>query len=118
MAQQLFYPVEILNDDTTPFSIVVQLITEVFDYSKDDALELTTKIHEEGSVVLGTYIYEIAETKVAEVERINKAHNLDIKIQLDTSADEMTEEEFEITRANLEKLMESLRKEEDGDAEE
>lgn len=113
MATQSFYPVEILNDDSTPFSVVAQLINEVFDYSKDDALELTKKIHEEGSVVLGEYIYEIAETKVAEVQRINKAHNLDIKIQMDTSVDEMSEEEFEITKANLEKLMESLRKDDD-----
>ena len=81
------YPVIIHNDDTTPFSIAIQVLTEIFEYSKDDAIELADKIHNEGKVVLREYIYEIAETKVAEVERLNNAYDLDLRVTLDTSAE-------------------------------
>ena len=67
------YNVIMLNDDTTPIEWVMGILKEIFRHSTSDAEALTMKIHTEGSAVVGTYKYEIAEQKA--VETINASRN-------------------------------------------
>ena len=43
---------------------VIDVLCQIFKHSDSTARDLTVKIHEEGSAVVGVYTYEIAETKV------------------------------------------------------
>ena len=58
------YKVVVLNDDHTPMEFVVAMLVSVFRHDEKSAVNLTLKIHETGSAVVGIYAYEIAEQKV------------------------------------------------------
>lgn len=62
-----------LNDDVTPMEWVIDILKKIFKHSDFTAEELTMKIHLEGSAVVGTYSFEIAEQKAIEV--VNKSRN-------------------------------------------
>lgn len=72
-----------LNDDFTPFDFVVYVIFSVFNKSLDESFNITTKIHKEGSAVVGVYTHDVAETKqyiVMEMAKQN-GHPLLVKIE-------------------------------------
>lgn len=58
------------NDDYTTMEFVVDILISVFNKSQDIAQQLMTRIHEDGSAIVGTYTYDIA------VSRANLAKNL------------------------------------------
>ena len=74
------YNVIMLNDDSTPMEWVIGVLKEIFRHSDADAESLTMKIHNEGSAVVGTYKYEIAEQK--SLEAINASRNHGFPLQL------------------------------------
>ena len=67
------YNVIMLNDDGTPMEWVVQVLQEIYRHSLTSAQEIMLTIHNEGSAVVGTYKYEIAEQKA--VETVNASRN-------------------------------------------
>ena len=67
------YHVVMLNDDSTPMEWVIQLLKQIYKHSDADAEHITMTIHNEGSAVVGTYKYEIAEQK--SVETVNASRN-------------------------------------------
>jgi ATP-dependent Clp protease adaptor protein ClpS len=77
------YRVIILNDDKTPMEFVVALLIGVFKHSEPAAIDLTMKIHNEGSAVAGTYNFEIAEQKAVDATLLarNSNHPLVIKVE-------------------------------------
>lgn len=74
------FNVIMLNDATTPIGWVIGVLKEIFKHSDADAEALTMKIHSEGSAVVGTYAYEIAEQK--SVEAINESRNNGFPLQI------------------------------------
>ena len=74
------YKVIFLNDDTTPIDFVVEVLKIIFKHSTDTAKDLTMKIHNEGSGVVGIYSHEIAEMKAAET--VNSARNQGFSLQV------------------------------------
>lgn len=79
------YKVIFLNDDATPMDFVVALLVEVFRHSEPTAVEITNKIHEEGSGVVGEYTYEVAEQKALEATSVCKENNFPLRIRLEES---------------------------------
>ena len=79
------YKVIFLNDDHTPMDFVVALLVEVFRHSEQTAVEITSKIHEEGSGVVGEYTYEVAEQKALEATGVCKENNFPLRIKLEES---------------------------------
>lgn len=79
------YKVIFLNDDVTPMDFVIELLIAVFKHSNDTARDLTMKIHEEGSSVVGVYSYEIAEQKAVEATTLSRDHNFPLKVRLEES---------------------------------
>jgi ATP-dependent Clp protease adaptor protein ClpS len=69
-----------LNDDVTPIEWVIGLLKEVFKHTSESAQALTLKIHNDGSAVVGTYKYEIAEQK--SIEAVNVSRNNGFPLQL------------------------------------
>lgn len=74
------YNVIMLNDDHTPMDWVIEILKQIFKHSDASAETLTMTIHNEGSAVIGTYKYEIAEQKT--VEAINASRNHGFPLQL------------------------------------
>lgn len=74
------YNVIMLNDDVTPIEWVIGILKQIFRHSDNNAETLTMTIHNEGSAVIGTYKYEIAEQK--SLEAVNASRNQGFPLQL------------------------------------
>lgn len=61
------YRVLLLNDDYTPMEFVVLVLQDVFNKSREDAMQIMLHVHNKGVGECGVYPYEVAETKVARV---------------------------------------------------
>ncbi len=68
------YKVLVLNDDVTPVEFVVAMFIQVFKHTESSALELTMKIHNEGSAIAGIYSFEIAEQKIADATNLARSN--------------------------------------------
>lgn len=64
------YKVIVCNDDVTPVEFVVAMLIQIFKHPQANALELTMKIHNDGSAIAGIYPYEIAEQKIADATNL------------------------------------------------
>ena len=64
------YKVILHNDDYSTFDFVVEVLIDVFNKTKDEAIELTFKVDNEGFAIVGVYPYDIAETKVLMVKEM------------------------------------------------
>lgn len=77
------YHVVFLNDNVTPMEWVVQLLKDIFKHTQESAVDLTLSIHNEGSAVVGTYKYEIAEQKCVEAVNLSRNHGFPLQIKLE-----------------------------------
>ena len=77
------YKVIVLNDDKTPVEFVVAMFIQIFRHSQSGALELTMKIHHEGSAVAGIYSHEIAEQRAIDATNLARenGHPLMIRVE-------------------------------------
>lgn len=75
-----------LNDDVTSMEFVVNSLIYYFDYNDDTALNITTKIHQEGSAVVAVLPYEIAEQKGIEVTLDARAKGFPLCIKVESEA--------------------------------
>jgi len=67
LKEPAMYKVFLLNDDFTPMEFVVLLLETLFGMSREKATRVMLQVHSQGKGVCGTFTYEIAETKVAQV---------------------------------------------------
>jgi ATP-dependent Clp protease adaptor protein ClpS len=68
------YKVIVCNDDVTPMDFVIAMLMGVFRHSEGSAVDLTMKIHNNGSAVAGVYTHEIAEQKIADATNLARGH--------------------------------------------
>jgi len=68
------YKVFLLNDDYTPMEFVVRLLEKLFGMDREKATRIMLTVHSQGKGVCGIYTYEIAETKVAQVNEYAQRH--------------------------------------------
>ncbi len=64
------YKVVLLNDDYTTMEFVVEVLIEVFHKSAADATQIMLDVHQKGKGIVGAYTYDIASTKIAQVEQL------------------------------------------------
>ena len=68
------YKVLLLNDDYTPMDFVVVVLQTVFAMSREKATHVMLQVHREGMGVCGTYVREIATTRVDQVIDLARRH--------------------------------------------
>jgi ATP-dependent Clp protease adaptor protein ClpS len=77
------YKVVLLNDDFTPMDFVVDVIQTFFAFDHDRATQIMLHVHTRGKGVCGIFTYEIAETKVAQVNEYARRHEHPLKCALE-----------------------------------
>ena len=68
------YRVVLLNDDYTPMEFVVDVLQRIFSMDRSKATRIMLEVHTKGRGVCGVFTYEIAETKVAQVNSYSRQH--------------------------------------------
>jgi ATP-dependent Clp protease adaptor protein ClpS len=68
------YRVLLINDDYTPMEFVVEVLQLIFGMDRPKATRVMLEVHTKGKGVCGVYVYEIAETKVAQVTSYAQQH--------------------------------------------
>ena len=66
------YKVVLLNDDYTPMEFVVTLLEKIFGLDREKATRIMILVHTHGKGICGVFTYEIAETKVAQVNEYSQ----------------------------------------------
>jgi ATP-dependent Clp protease adaptor protein ClpS len=74
-----------INDDKTSVEFVIGSLVEYFAYTLDSAQQITMAIHEQGSAVVATLPYEIAEQKGIEITVNARAQGYPLQIKLEPS---------------------------------
>jgi ATP-dependent Clp protease adaptor protein ClpS len=73
------YKVILLNDDYTPMEFVVHILQDFFHKSEADAHQVMLQVHQKGAGVAGVFSYEVAETKVYQVNQYSRRHHHPLK---------------------------------------
>jgi len=77
------YKVFLLNDDYTPMEFVVTLLEKLFGMDREKATRIMLQVHSHGKGICGVYTYEIAETKVAQVNEYSQHHQHPLKCSME-----------------------------------
>lgn len=72
------YLVSILSENHIPWVFCMQILTEIFHRSDEDALLITEEIQANGEGFCGIYMFEIAETKAVLVEKLAEKENFSV----------------------------------------
>lgn len=79
LAPPSMYKVLLHNDDFTPMDFVVSILMAVFHMESMKANEVMLDVHQKGVGLCGIYPFDIAETKVSQVQQEAKANQFPLK---------------------------------------
>ncbi len=82
-AEPLQYKVLLLNDDYTPMDYVIFVLKKFFAKNETDANAVMLDVHNKGAGVAGVYSFEVAETKVMQVNQFSKNNQYPLKTSLE-----------------------------------
>ena len=72
-----------MNDDFSTMDFVIDVLVKVFRKSLDEASTIMINIHNNGKEICGTYSYEIAGTKVAQVKAMAREQGFPLKAKME-----------------------------------
>ena len=75
-----------INDEVTTQEFVIETLIIIFNYDRDTAEEMTNKIHTEGSAIVATMPYEMAEQKGVEVTLLARNNGYPLVVKLEPEA--------------------------------
>lgn len=73
------YKVVMLNDDYTTMEFVVEILIDIFGKSEAEARKIMLAVHKQGRGVAGIYVYDIAVSKIAQVDEAAKKKGFPLK---------------------------------------
>ena len=73
------YRVILMNDDYTTMDFVVRVLVEIFHKTAAEATRIMLDVHEKGKGVVGLYTYDIALTKINQVDEMSKENEFPLK---------------------------------------
>ena len=77
------YRVLLHNDDYTTREFVIDVLRGVFQHSEAEAVRVMLHVHYTGVGVAGVFTREIAETKIATVERLAREHEYPLMLSME-----------------------------------
>lgn len=83
------YKVILLNDDYSPMDFVIHILKKFFRKNEVEATEIMLQVHNQGAGLAGVYTFEIAETKVFQVNEYSRKnqHPLKCTMEKDSSGE-------------------------------
>jgi ATP-dependent Clp protease adaptor protein ClpS len=73
------YRVILINDHYTTMEFVVEVLTTVFHKTMEEATKIMLDVHQKGKGTVGLYVYDIAVTKMAQVEEMANEQGFPLK---------------------------------------
>ena len=77
------YKVLLHNDDYTTMEFVVFILQSIFHRSETEAVQIMLHVHKNGIGVAGVYTYEIAETRIAQVDALARQHEFPLRCSME-----------------------------------
>lgn len=77
------YRVLLHNDDYTPMDFVIFVLKKFFTKSEDEAFKIMLDVHNKGVGLAGVYSFEVAETKVMQVNQFSKNNQHPLKTSME-----------------------------------
>jgi ATP-dependent Clp protease adaptor protein ClpS len=77
------YRVILLNDDYTPMDFVIEILKVFFIMGHDQATQVMLHVHTRGKGVCGVFTFEIAETKVVQVNEFSRQNDHPLKCTME-----------------------------------
>jgi len=77
------YKVILNNDDYTTMDFVVMVLMVIFHKNKDESTKIMMDVHKKGKGICGVYPYEIAETKIKQVDLVAEKHKFPLQCTLE-----------------------------------
>ena len=74
-----------VNDNTTTMEFVIETLKSIFQHDDVSAEAITMQIHEEGSAIVATLPYEIAEQKGVEVTLLARKNGFPLAVKLESA---------------------------------
>lgn len=72
-----------INDEVTTMEFVIETLKLIFNYAEESAFSLMNRIHEEGSAVVATLPYEMAEQKGIEVTLLARNNGFPLQVKIE-----------------------------------
>ncbi len=82
------YRVLLHNDDYTTREFVVDVLVGVFHHSESKATEIMLHVHYTGVGVAGVFTREVAETKIAIVEKLAREREYPLRLTMEPDENE------------------------------
>lgn len=82
------YRIVLLNDDYTPRDFVVWVIMRVFHKNDEESKRIMLDAHTKGSSTIGVYTFDIAKTKISQVESLAERYEHPLKCILEVECGE------------------------------
>ncbi len=73
------YRIVLLNDDYTPREFVVWVLVKVFYKSMEEGTRIMLDAHTKGKSTIGVYTYDVAKTKLMQVENLAEQYEHPLK---------------------------------------
>jgi ATP-dependent Clp protease adaptor protein ClpS len=71
------------NDDYTTTDFVVEVLVNIFHKPLPEATKIMLDVHNKGKGVVGIYTYDIAVTKIAQVNQLAHKREFPLKVSLE-----------------------------------
>jgi ATP-dependent Clp protease adaptor protein ClpS len=86
LAEPSMFKIIYINDNVTTMDFVVGSLVDHFRYTEETAINVTEKIHDDGSAVVAVLPYELAEQKGTEVTLDARSHGFPLQIRIESEA--------------------------------
>lgn len=80
------YKVVLLNDDYTPRDFVVWVLITVFFKNQQESTQIMLEAHTKGKSVIASYTYDIAKTKLMQVDNLAEKYEHPLKCILEVES--------------------------------
>ncbi|HKQ32636.1 MAG TPA: ATP-dependent Clp protease adapter ClpS [Thermodesulfobacteriota bacterium] len=84
------YRIVLLNDDYTPREFVVWVLMRVFFKNENESTRIMLEAHTSGQSMVGVYTYDVATTKIIQVDKLAKQYEHPLKciLEVETGGEE------------------------------
>ncbi len=78
------HKVVMYNDDFTPMDVVVDILTDVFHKSYEEAVAIMMTVHKGNKAVVGVYSYDIAKTRAGKAVKIARELGYPFRVEVES----------------------------------